>query len=202
MAPPPPSYRWLLLLCLAQLFIMLVFINYSAVLPLLKQEWGMNNTMAGSIFSVYQLGYIASGVVLSTLTDRLNTKYIFLVSALWSGVANLLFAAVSGALLIQRGLLALHGCSIEAPGGAAIVCGAAGAGKSTLAGFLLRSRVRVLDDDSGLVVRREIAVARGQPKQVGPARGERSTAGGHCSQRVQPAAGLSGSSRHDPPAGA
>ena len=84
--------RWLLLLCLAQTFIMLVFINYSAVLPLLKQDWGMNNTMAGSIFSVYQLGYIASGVVLSTLTDRVNTKYIFIASALWSATANLLFA--------------------------------------------------------------------------------------------------------------
>ena len=84
--------RWLLLLCLAQIFIMLVFLNYSAVLPLLKQEWGMNNTMAGSIFSVYQLGYIASGVILSTLTDRLNTKYIFIASALWSATANLLFA--------------------------------------------------------------------------------------------------------------
>ncbi|KIE41644.1 MFS transporter [Geobacter anodireducens] len=83
--------RWLLILCLAQIFIMLVFINYSAVLPLLKAEWGMNNTMAGSVFSVYQLGYIASGVILSALTDRLNTKRIFIGAALWSGTANLLF---------------------------------------------------------------------------------------------------------------
>jgi MFS family permease len=71
---------------------MLVFINYSAVLPILKSEWGMNNTMAGSIFSVYQLGYILSGVLLSTLTDRFSTKRIFIFSALWSGIANLLFA--------------------------------------------------------------------------------------------------------------
>ena len=84
--------RWLLTLCLAQCFIMLVFINYSAILPLLVQEWGMNNTRAGSIFSVYQLGYITSGVILSTLTDRLNTKHIFIASILWSGTANLLFA--------------------------------------------------------------------------------------------------------------
>src|SRR5512140_564320 len=84
--------RWLLTLCLAQCFIMLVFINYSAVLPLLVQEWGMNNTRAGSIFSVYQLGYIASGVILSALTDRLNTKHIFIAAILWSGTANLLFA--------------------------------------------------------------------------------------------------------------
>ena len=84
--------RWLLLLCLTQLFIMLVFINYSAVLPLLKEEWRMSNTMAGSIFSVYQLGYILSGVILSTLADRFNIRNIFIISAIWSGIANLLFA--------------------------------------------------------------------------------------------------------------
>ena len=102
-----PNTRWLLLLCLAQIFIMLVFINYSAVLPLLKQEWGMSNTQAGTIFSVYQLGYIASGVILSALTDRYNTRTIFIASALWSATANILFALfahdyASGMLL--RGL--------------------------------------------------------------------------------------------------
>jgi MFS family permease len=84
--------RWLLTLCLVQLFIMMVFMNYSAILPQLKEEWSMNNTMAGSILSVYQLGYIASGVLLSALTDRLNTRNIFIAAALWSGSANLLFA--------------------------------------------------------------------------------------------------------------
>ena len=83
--------RWLLTLCLAQIFIMLVFINYSAVLPLLKQEWGMNNTRAGSVFSVYQLGYIGSGVILSTLSDRYNIKHIFhlLGSLVWHGQSSL-----------------------------------------------------------------------------------------------------------------
>ncbi|MFA6823904.1 MAG: MFS transporter, partial [Geobacter sp.] len=99
--------RWLLLLCTSQLFIMLVFINYSAILPLLKAEWGMSNTQAGIIFSVYQLGYIASGVLLSTLSDRLNIRNIFITAALWSGLANLLFGLfahdfTSG--LILRGL--------------------------------------------------------------------------------------------------
>lgn len=84
--------RWLILMCICQLFIMLVFINYSAVLPLLRTEWGMNNTQAGLIFSVYQLGYIASGVILSILTDRMNTRIIFITAAFWSAAANLLFA--------------------------------------------------------------------------------------------------------------
>lgn len=98
---------WLLTLCCSQIFIMLVFINYSAILPILKAEWGMNNTQAGVIFSVYQLGYIASGVLLSTLSDRLNIRWIFITAALWSGIANLLFGLyahdyLSGLLL--RGL--------------------------------------------------------------------------------------------------
>ena len=84
--------RWLVLMCTCQLFIMLVFINYSAVLPMLQAEWGMSNTQAGMIFSVYQLGYIASGVILSTLTDRMNTRLIFITAAFWSAAANLLFA--------------------------------------------------------------------------------------------------------------
>lgn len=104
-----PDSRWLLRLCTAQVFIMLVFINYSAVLPLLKLEWGMNNTMAGSIFSVYQFGYILSGVILSTLTDKLNTRYIFLIAALWSCIANLLFAFCANDYLTGMILRALTG---------------------------------------------------------------------------------------------
>lgn len=84
--------RWLMMMCFCQVCIMLVFINYSAVLPQLKQEWGMNNTRAGMIFSVYQLGYIASGVLLSALTDKINTRLIFVIAAFWSAMANLLFA--------------------------------------------------------------------------------------------------------------
>lgn len=102
-----PKTAWLLLLCVSQIFIMLVFINYSAILPLLKAEWGMNNTQAGIIFSVYQLGYIASGVLLNTLSDRINIRKIFIAAALWSGISNLLFGIfahdfISG--LILRGL--------------------------------------------------------------------------------------------------
>lgn len=84
--------RWLFQLCCCQLFIMLVFINYSAVLPILRHEWNMSNTQAGMIFSVYQIGYIASGVLLSSLTDRLNTKHIFITAAFCSAGGNLLFA--------------------------------------------------------------------------------------------------------------
>jgi hypothetical protein len=84
--------RWLLKFCFAYGFIMLVFLNYAAVLPLVQQEWGLSNQSAGLIFSSYQLGYILSATLLTYLTDRFRARTIFLFSATWSVVANLLFA--------------------------------------------------------------------------------------------------------------
>lgn len=103
-------YRWLLGICLSQVFIMLVFLNYSAVLPLLQREWKISNATAGAIFSAYQVGYIFSAVFLSFLADRYSAKYIFLLSALWSVMANALFALFAGgstSALVLRGLAGL-----------------------------------------------------------------------------------------------
>ena len=83
---------WLLKFCVAYGFIMLVFLNYAAVLPLVQREWGLSNGAAGMVFSAYQVGYILSATLLSYLTDRIRARTIFLISASWSVVANLLFA--------------------------------------------------------------------------------------------------------------
>lgn len=104
------SYRWLLGICVSQVLLMMVFLNYSAVLPLLQREWGISNTTAGSIFSTYQVGYIFSAVLLSFLADRYSAKYIFLLSAIWSVIANALFAlfaAGATSAIILRGMAGL-----------------------------------------------------------------------------------------------
>jgi MFS family permease len=84
--------RWLLKFCFAYGFIMLVFMNYAAVLPLVQKEWGLSNQSAGMIFSSYQVGYILSATLLTYLTDQFRARTIFLFSAAWSVTANLLFA--------------------------------------------------------------------------------------------------------------
>jgi MFS family permease len=84
--------KWLQLLCLAEIGTMLVLLNYSAVLPLIQVEWGLTNTQAGLIYSAYQIGYISLVVVLSTLTDYMDTKKIYVVSALWAGLSGILFS--------------------------------------------------------------------------------------------------------------
>ena len=70
-------------------------------------------------------------------------------------LSNILFGAATGAILIQRGTLALHGCSVEIPSGAVIVCGDSGAGKSTLATLLLQRGLRVLDDNIAVLIPEE-----------------------------------------------
>lgn len=98
-------YRLLFGLCVAQLFLMWVYLNYAAVLPQLRRLWGMSNAQAGTIFSAYQAGYILSVVVLATLTDRYNARWIFITSAVWSALAAGLFgwlaAGYRSALLLR-----------------------------------------------------------------------------------------------------
>lgn len=71
---------------------MLVFSNFNAVLPILQPEWGLSNTEAGLIFTAYQVGYILAVAILSTLTDWVEPRRIYLTGALWAGLAGLAFA--------------------------------------------------------------------------------------------------------------
>jgi MFS family permease len=71
---------------------MLVFSNFNAVLPILQSEWGLSNTEAGLIFTAYQAGYILAVAILSTLTDWVEPRKIYLAGALWAGLVGLGFA--------------------------------------------------------------------------------------------------------------
>ena len=107
-----PDAGWLLGLCLAEGLTMLVFLNYSALLPLFEAEWGLSHTEAGLIFSAYQGGYIAAVAVLSSLTDWVEPRKIYLLSALWAGLANLAFGALAGGFASAFVLRALAGAGL------------------------------------------------------------------------------------------
>jgi MFS family permease len=85
-------FRWLIWLSLAEIGTMFVFNNYSALLPILQKEWSLTNSEAGWIFSSYQIGYILAVVVLTSLTDYVNTKYIYVITSFWAGLAGILFS--------------------------------------------------------------------------------------------------------------
>lgn len=85
-------FRWLLLLSFAEIATMLTFGSYSAALPLLRQEWHLSGSQAGAIFAGQQIGYTFAVLVLSTLTDLVGVRGIYLLSAIWNGAFGLLFA--------------------------------------------------------------------------------------------------------------
>ena len=86
---------WLFAMCLTLLLALVPFSSYVAALPFIRSEWGISNTTAGLIFSCYLAGYAISALLVLPLTDRLPTRWVFLVSAAVSALGNLLFPLVA-----------------------------------------------------------------------------------------------------------
>jgi MFS family permease len=110
---------WLAAVCASELGTLLVFSNFSAVLPLLQKEWGLSNGEAGLIVSFYQLGYIGAVMILATLTDYMPPRRIYLWSAFWTALASLGFAVWAQGFLsavILRGAVGLGLAGTYMPG--------------------------------------------------------------------------------------
>ncbi len=72
--------------------VQIVTFNYSAIMPLLQNEWGMNAAQAGAVFSAQQGGFVLAAVVLTALTDFVPAWQIYFISSLGVGIANIAFA--------------------------------------------------------------------------------------------------------------
>lgn len=110
---------WLAAVCASELGTLLVFSNFSALLPLLQQEWGLTNSEAGLIVSFYQFGYIGAVMILATLTDYMPPRRIYLWSAFWTAAASLAFAFWARGFLsavILRGAVGLGLAGTYMPG--------------------------------------------------------------------------------------
>ena len=95
------------------LFVLLLpFSSYVAALSFIQEEWGLNNTQAGTVFSAYLAGYALSALLIIPLTDRLGPKYIFLCSAIISVLAHLLFPLVAGNIASAAVLRAVAGVGL------------------------------------------------------------------------------------------
>jgi len=112
-------FRWLTWLSLSEIGILLVFSNYSALLPVLQKEWSLTNAQAGWIYSSYQIGYLLSVVSLASLTDYTNPKYIYIFTAFWAGISGFLFSILAESFqsaLIWRTLMGIGLAGTYMPG--------------------------------------------------------------------------------------
>ncbi|WP_245998521.1 MFS transporter [Halalkalicoccus subterraneus] len=70
----------------------LVWFNYSAVLPAIVADWGLSGTHAGIVFAAFQAGYLAAIVPIGMLVDRRSPRGVIAIGATVTGGASLLFA--------------------------------------------------------------------------------------------------------------
>jgi MFS family permease len=82
----PGSGRWLAALCAARVLSATWFVAYSAVLPLVREDWGLSARDAGAIQGAFHLGYLASLFIVGFIADHFGAKRAFLVT----GVAGFL----------------------------------------------------------------------------------------------------------------
>jgi MFS family permease len=79
-------------MCVAEVFGMLGINMFPALLPELQGEWGLGNADAGWITGIYFAGYVVAVPVLTSLTDRIDARGIYLASTALGGFALLGFA--------------------------------------------------------------------------------------------------------------
>jgi len=91
--------RALGLLAFALVLSMTTWFSASAVIPQLREEWGLSDTGAAWLTIAVQLGFVAGALVSSILNiaDLVAPRIVILVGALGAAAANLLLVAVSSA---------------------------------------------------------------------------------------------------------
>ena len=70
-------------------------VSFPALLPRFQDLWSLTNGEAGLISGIYFAGYIVTVPVLSSLTDRLDPRRIYVASLLFGAAAALGFALLA-----------------------------------------------------------------------------------------------------------
>jgi MFS family permease len=86
------------ILCAAEILSMAAFSTYPALLPEIRDAWGLSNTAAGLIGGAFFVGYMAGVPGLAALTDRVDARRVYVASALVSAAAALGFATFASGL--------------------------------------------------------------------------------------------------------
>lgn len=79
-------------MCLAEALSMTGFAAYTTLLPALQREWGLSNSEAGAISGFLFAGYMVSVPVLTSLTDRMDTRRIYLGACIIGSIGAAIFA--------------------------------------------------------------------------------------------------------------
>jgi MFS family permease len=101
--------RMLAVAAASLLLSVLVWFNYSAVLPLVVDDWGLSGLRAGVVFGVFQAGYLLAIIPVGVLVDRHSPRYVIATGATITGVMSLGFAFLADGFLVGTALRFLAG---------------------------------------------------------------------------------------------
>ncbi|MEK7204959.1 MAG: MFS transporter [candidate division NC10 bacterium] len=79
-------------LCLGQFLAHQTALTFSALIPILRDEWHLSASQAGLILGAFQLGNLGAYVAIGFLLDRVRIKPIMVWAAVLVGLGDMLFA--------------------------------------------------------------------------------------------------------------
>lgn len=104
MGAPRSAVAMTFIMCVAESFSMSGFAAYTTLLPQFQRAWSLTNSQAGLISGIAFAGYMTAVPVLTALTDRIDSRRIYLVACLLSAFGALCFT------LFAQGLWSALAC--------------------------------------------------------------------------------------------
>jgi MFS family permease len=98
LGPRASAVRLTLIMCIAETLSMTGFAAYTTLLPRLQHEWLLSNSEAGLIGGIFFAGYMAAVPILTSLTDRVDSRRVYACACLISAVGAAAFASIAGGL--------------------------------------------------------------------------------------------------------
>ena len=93
---------------------MLGFMTYAALLPELRDGWGISNAQAGVVSGMFFAGYVATVSLWTALTDRVDGRKVYLAGSLIATAASAAFGALVSGFAAAALCQALLGAGIAA----------------------------------------------------------------------------------------
>ena len=105
----PGSGAWLAGVCASRMFSATWFVAYSAILPLVRDAWGLSARDAGLIQASFHLGFLTSLFIVGFIADRYGAKRAWLATGVAAWVSPFVFVAFADGFSSALWLHALTG---------------------------------------------------------------------------------------------
>ena len=106
------AWKIIIIMCFAHVLSMTGFATFPALIPILMPLWELTNTQAGWVSGVFFAGYVLSVPILVSLTDRIDSRRIYIIGLLISIVGLLGFTFLANGFWSALTWQIVHGAGI------------------------------------------------------------------------------------------